>query len=83
MDTLQSAIKAKKIRTSRKQRISALKGGQGCRGVCGGGRRGGGGGNHYQNKRPCKGGHVGRGSRGGRGISNKHVQLNDHGNPPH
>ena len=38
---------------------------------------------HYQNKLPYKGGCRGRGARGGRGISDKHVQLNDHRNPPH
>ena len=42
VDTLQSEIRATKIMTSRKQRISALIGGLGARG----GRGGGGGGNH-------------------------------------
>ena len=80
MDTLQSVIRATKITTSQKQRISALTVGQGARGGRGGGGCGGGDGNHYQNKRLYKGG---RGARGGCGNSDKHVQLNDHGNPPH
>ena len=82
VDTLQSAIRATKITTSRKQRISALKGGRGVRGGRGAGGRGGGG-NHYQSQRPYNGGRRGRGARGGRGISDKPVQVNDHGNPPH
>ena len=46
VDTLQSAIRATKITTTRKQRIYALTGGQGSRGGRGGGGCGGGGGNH-------------------------------------
>ena len=75
-------IRETKVTTTRKQRISALTGGQGARGGRGGGGRGGGGKN-YQNKRPYKGGRRGRGACGGRGSSDERVQLNDHGNPPH
>ena len=46
--TLQSAIRATKITTTQKQRISDLKGGRGGRGGRGGGGCGGGG-NHYKN----------------------------------
>ena len=83
VDTLQSAIRATKITTSQKQRISALTGGQGGRGGRGGGGSRGGGGNHWQGKHPYKGGRGGRGARAGRGISYKRMQLNDHGNSPH
>ena len=61
----------------------ALTGGRGGREGRGGGGRGGGGGDHYQNKLPYKGGHGGHRSRGRRGSSDKHMRLNDHGNPPH
>ena len=63
LDTLQSEIRATKITTTRKQRISYLTGGQVVRVVRGGGGRGGGG-NHYQNKWPYKVGHGGSGARG-------------------
>ena len=36
-----------------------------------------------KNKRPYKGGCRGRGECGGRGISDKRVQLNYNGKPPH
>ena len=72
VDALQSAIRSTKIATTRKQRNSALTGGQVVRVVRGGGGRGGGG-NHYQNKRPYKGGHGGSGARGERGSSDKRV----------
>ena len=81
VDTLQSAIRATKITTTRKQRISDLTGGQGGRGGRSGGLHGGGG-NIYQNKRPYKGGRGVRGARGGRGSSDERVLLNDHGNHP-
>ena len=83
VDTLQSEMRATKITTSQKQRISDLTEGRGYRGRRGGGKRGDGGGNHYQSKRTYKGGSGGRGARGGRGSSDNHVRLNDHGNPPH
>ena len=82
VDTLQSAIIATKIKTRRKQRISALARGRGGKVGRGGGGCGGGG-NHYQSKRPYKGIRRGRGECGGRGGSDKRVRLNDHGNPPH
>ena len=83
MDTLQSAIRATKITTSRKQSIFFLTRGRGARVGRGGRGRGGGCGNHYQNKRPYKGGRGARGARGRRGSSDKRVRLNDHGKPPH
>ena len=64
VDTLQLAIRATNITTSRKQRISALIRGRGGRGGRDGGGRGGGG-NHYQEKRPYKGG---QGRHGGHGV---------------
>ena len=81
VDTLQLEIRAKKITTSRKQIISALTGGRGGRGGRTGGGRGGGG-NHYQGKRLYTGGRGGSGAHGGRGSSDKCVQLNNHINPP-
>ena len=59
-----------------------MTGGRGHRGGRGGAGRGGGG-NHYQSKHPYKGVCMGRGARGRRGSSDKRVQLNNHGNPPH
>ena len=76
VDTLQLKIRATKIMTSRKQRISGLIGGRGGRGGHGGG------GNHYQGKQPYKGGRGGRGGRGGPGSSDKYVRFNDQGNQP-
>ena len=84
VETLQSEIRATKITISRKQRISTLIGGRGGRVGHGGGGRGGVVfGNHYQGKRPYKGGCRGCVAHGGRGSSDKRVQLNDHVNPPH
>ena len=84
MENLQSAIRATKITTSQKQRISALTGGRGGRGGRGGGGCGGGGGdNHYQGNWPYKGGRGGHVAHGGRGSSDKRVRLNEHGNPSH
>ena len=85
MDSLKLAISSTKITTSRKQRISDFTGGRGDIVGCGGVGRGCCccGGNHYQGKRPYKGGREGRGARGGRGSSDKRLQLNNHGNPPH
>ena len=68
---------------NRKQRIYDLTGGRGGRRGNGDRGRGGGGGNHYQCKRPYKGGSGGLQERGGSGSSDKHVQLNDHGNLLH
>ena len=82
VDTLQLAIRATKITTSQKQRISALTVGRWGRGGRGAGGRCGGSGNHYQGKRPYKGGRGRSVARGRRGISYKRVRLNDHGNPP-
>ena len=76
VDTLQSVIRATKIATSRKQRISALTGVRGAREGRGGRGHGGGSGggnNHYQSKRPYKGGRGGRAACGGRGSSDKRV----------
>ena len=81
VDNLQSEIRATKITTSQKQRISALTGGRGGRGGHGGGRRGVGG-NHYQVKWPYKGGQRGHGGPGGRYSLDKRVQFNNQGNPP-
>ena len=82
VDTLQSAIIATKITTTRKQRVSALTGGRVGRGGRGG-RGSGGVGNHYQNKLPYNGGRGGRGARGARGSSGECVRLDDQVNPPH
>ena len=80
VDTLKSAIRAMKIMTSQKQRISTLTEGRRGKGGRGGEGRAGGG-NNYQGKRPYKSGRRGRGGCGGRGSSDKRVQLNDQRNP--